>query len=160
MAKSSAELKKELIAAEERERNEARAAREKTPPQFEYWMVPAVTSTTSLFSKLYDPTCLLYELRRTVTNKDDALAAGWQEDEIKEGSATYIYNIVTRRVICAVGGGTVYINRTFGMDEDYADDTAMFAIGGFLAEYPGGGEITAVVADFKATRRNKQNGQK
>lgn len=152
--KSSAELRRELEAAETRERAALAAKRAATRPEFEYWVTPVAFGNEGRFSfgKVYDPTCHLYEIRRECSNRDAALAAGWQEDEIREGSAIYLFNIVTRRIICAVGGGTLYIGPN-GQD-DGADDTAMFAIGGYLAEYPGGGMISWVVDDFKTARRN------
>jgi hypothetical protein len=159
MAKSAAELRKELVAAEERERAEARAKKEATPPSFEYWIMPAESRVTSSFGKRYDPTCLLYQIARRTTNREAAKAAGWSDDDMKEGSATYVYNIVTRRIVCAVGGGTTYINKSFTTEtEDYADDTTFFHIGNYLAEYPGGGDITYLVEDFKAARKASSNG--
>jgi hypothetical protein len=158
--KSSADLRKELEVAEERERAEIRAKKEAVRPIFEYWVAPAETRITSSYGKLYDPTCLLYEIKRTTANRVAARVAGWTEDDMKEGSATYIYNIVTRRIVCAVGGGTIYINRALDSAEDFADDTAFFHLGMYLAEYPGGGDITYIVEDFKANRKASANGHK
>jgi hypothetical protein len=159
MAKSSAEIRRELLAAEERERAEARIKKEATRPQFEFWIAPAELRTETSFGKMYDPTCHQYEIRRTIMNREAASAAGWSDQDMKEGSAVYVYNVVTRRIVCAVGGGTLYINKAFpGEHEDYADDTAMFQIGSYLAEFPGGGDITYIVEDFKATRKAKLNG--
>jgi hypothetical protein len=162
MAKSSAEIRKELLAAEERERAELRTRKEATRPAFEFWIRPAEVRGTFSFGKLYDPTCHLYEIRRTTTNREAASAVGWSDDDMREGSAVYVYNVVTRRIICAVGGGTMYINKSFiGETEDYADDTALFSIGSYLAEYPGGGDITYIVEDFKAARKaSAANGKK
>lgn len=159
MARSAAEIRKELVAAEERERAELRAKREATRPRFEYWITPAKIRATTSFGKLYDPTCLLYELQRKTVNRDEAKAAGWSDDDLREGSAVYLYNVVTRRVVCAVGGGTMYIGRSFNQAEDYADDTAFFQIGAYLAEYPGGGDITYIVEAFKETRKATGNGK-
>jgi hypothetical protein len=160
MAKSSAEIRRELLAAEERERNEARIKKEATRPAFEFWIAPAETRATTSFGKMYDPTCHQYEISRKVMNREAASAAGWSDADMKEGGATYVYNTVTRRIICAVGGGTIYINKAFDTPEDYADDTAMFQIGAYLAEFPGGGEITYIVEDFKAARKSQLNGKK
>lgn len=151
--KSSADLRKELQAAEERERAANQARKEACPPQFEYWVSHANPSSTTSYGKLYDPTCFLYEIARTVTNRDDARAVGWTDDDMREGSATYLYNVVTRRIVCAVGGGTTYINRSLSNPEDFADDTAFFQIGNYLAEFPGGGNITYIVEAFKADRK-------
>lgn len=160
--RTAAEIRKELEAAEQRERDETRARKWATPPQFEYWIVPAKLRATTSFGKLYDPTCLLYELKRTISNRTEARSAGWADDDLREGSATYLYNVVTRRIVCAVGGGTVYVGRSMGMEqEDFADDTAFFHIGNYLAEYPGGGEITYIVEAYKAARKESaSNGHK
>src|SRR5215472_15281412 len=151
--KSAAELRKELEAAETREAAAIKAKRIATRPVFEYWVTPVAFGNEGRFSfgKIYDPTCHLYEIRRECANRDEALTAGWEEDEIREGSAIYLFNVVTRRIICAVGGGTIYISPN-GQD-DSADDAAMFAIGGYLAEYPGGGKVSWVVEEFKAARK-------
>src|SRR5215469_9904638 len=140
--KSSAELRRELAEAEQREKAAIKARKAATPPTFEYWVTPVSFGNEGRFSfgKVYDPTCHLYEIRRECANKDAALAAGWEEEELKEGSATYLFNVVTRRIVCAVGGGQLYISPD-GTD-DYADDAAFYAIGGYLAEYPGGGKIS------------------
>jgi hypothetical protein len=154
MAKSSAEIRRELEAAETRERAEQKTRKEATPPRFEYWIMPGEIKGTVSYGKLYDPTCHLYELKRHVTNREDARAVGWSDDDMREGSAIYVYNTATRRIICAVGGGTMYINRKFpGDPEDYADDTTFYHIGMYLAEFPGGGDITYLVDDFKAARK-------
>jgi hypothetical protein len=159
-AKTAAELRQELVAAEDRERAESRSRKEATPPRFEYWVTPANPTRTSSYGKLYDQTCFLYELKRTITNREDARAVGWTDDDMKEGTGTYLYNTVTRRIVGAVGGGTFYItnNVPFGA-EDFADDTAFFHIGAFLAEFPGGGDITYIVEDFKAARKAASNGK-
>jgi hypothetical protein len=161
--KSSAEIRRELALAEEREHNEKEARRKANPPKFTYWIVPASPEhdASFIYGKLYDPTCHLYSIERRITNKDAAKAAGWPDLDLREGSATYVYNVVTRRIICAVGGGTVYISCGNGFDrEDYADDNAMFAIGNYLAEYPGGGEITWIYEQFRAERKLAANGNK
>jgi hypothetical protein len=160
MAKSSAEIRKELEAAEARERAEQKTRKEATPPQFEYWVVPAKISGNNSYGKLYDPTCHLYDIDRRTTNREDARAVGWKDDDMKEGKATYLYNTVTRRIVCMVGGGTSYINKSFfGEPEDYADDTAFFHLGAYLAEFPGGGDITYIVDLFKEARKTA-NGTK
>jgi hypothetical protein len=160
MAKSSADIRKELEAAEARERAEQKTRKEATPPQFEYWIVPTKINGNSSYGKLYDPTCHLYDIDRRVINREDARAVGWTDSDMKEGRATYLYNTVTRRIIGMVGGGTSYINRSFvGEPEDYADDTAFFHLGTYLAEYPGGGDITYIVDDFKAARKAASNGK-
>lgn len=161
MSKTSADIRKELAAAEARERAETLARKETTKPQFEYWIAPAKVSETASYGKLYDPTCCLYELKRTTLNFEDARAVGWTEDDMREGTATYLYNIVTRRVVCAVGGGTTYINRSFGAGpEDFEDDTAFYHLGGYLAQYPGGGDVTYIVEAFQVARKAASNGHK
>lgn len=156
--KSSEALRRELAEAEAREKAAIKARKEATPPKFEFWVTPATPSVTSSYGKLYDPTCLLYTIERRCANREDARANGWTEDEMKEGSATYIYNVVTRRIICAVGGGTMYINRSFDNPEDFEDDTAFFYLGEYLAKYPGGGDITYIVEAFQAARKTSTNG--
>jgi hypothetical protein len=152
--RSSAELRRELQVAEEREKAEARARKETARPVFEYWVTPAETREMTSFGKMYDPTCLQYKIERTTANREDARAVGWADADMKDGGATYIYNVVTRRIVCAVGGGTLYINKAFAPEtEDFADDTALFQIGAYLAEFPGGGDITYIVENFKATRK-------
>jgi hypothetical protein len=161
--KSAAELRRELEQAEARERLEKKAKKDQTPPKFEYWITPADRSPNGQFSygKLYDPTCLLYTLERRITNKDAAKAAGWDDSDMREGSAVYLYNVVTRRIVCAVGGGQIYIscNAPFGA-EDYADDTAMYQIGAYLAEFPGGGEISWIYEQYRADRKHTQEANK
>jgi hypothetical protein len=154
--KSSAELRRELAEAEAREKAAIKARKTATPPKFEFWITPAqyATDGSYIFGKTYDSTCHLYVIERRCSNKEDARAVGWTDDELKEGSATYLYNVVTRRIICAVGGGTVYIRATNGFDkEDFADDHAFFAIGAYLAEYPGGGDITYIYDAYRVERK-------
>jgi hypothetical protein len=162
MAKSSAEIRKELAAAEAREILEKKAKKEATQPKFEYWINPATPVSTNVFYKTYDPTCLLYEISRRVINRDEAKAAGWDDIDLKEGGATYLYNIVTRRIVCAVSGGTIYINTNVwdSKHDDYADDMAMYDIGGYLAQFPGGGDITFIIEEFKAARKAASNGNR
>lgn len=154
--KSTADLRKELELAEAREREAAKARKEATLPKFEFWVtpVPFGDDPNWSFGKLYDPTCHLYAVERRCVNREDARAVGWDEIELKEGSATYLYNTVTRRIVCAVGGGTVYVaSSKLSGANDFADDTAFFEIGEYLARYPGGGEITWIYETYRAERK-------
>ena len=164
MARSAEDLRRELAEAERRERESMSASKNATQPKFRVivkpYRQPDNGNNRNPYHKIYDPTVRMYAIERTCLNEQEAIAAGWSQEDVSSGGSIYLYNVATRRIICPIGGGTSYIHRgvkpPFGIEVDYADDAAFYRIGNFLAEYPGGGDITAAYEDFLTERRQYQ----
>jgi hypothetical protein len=145
-SKKVAELREALSQAEAQEAAENEVRKLQTPPRFRYTIRP--DSRNAFFDKMYDSTCLRYIIRRACLNEFEARAAG--HHNINGGQMVYIFNTVTSRIICSVGGGTSYIVSSYA--DDGADDQAFTDIGQFLKSNPNGGVITTIVDEFRARR--------
>lgn len=155
--KTVAELREELRQAEALEATKLGDLRKNTPVQYRYTIMPNYNDRTANFDKVYDSTCLSYVIKRWTLNAIEAKAAGHGDHSLRSGSMTYMYNTVTGKIICAVGGGTSFIGPRFGGLQDRADDQAFSDIGKFLRMYPDGGDITSIVDEFLAVRKLTKN---
>lgn len=141
-------LRAELHAAERDMLAEREEIRNATPVLYQYWIEPVEPKDMRHY-KLYDPTCQLYNLTRKVTNPEEAREARHAEHELVEGSMKYLYNTETFRIVCAIGGGTIYISNAWpGKWDNSADEMAFSRIGVFLKLHPAGGDITAIVNQY------------
>jgi hypothetical protein len=150
--KTSAQLREELAKAELRERTAKGDAIKATPVVFTYSILPTRQSGVR-YHKLYDDSIQLYEFRRHCMNKEEAKAAGHSTHEYQEGGATWLYNTLSEKIICSVGGGTMFISADWFArqreDKHQLDDIAFEAIGAFLSEHPEGGDITEIVTSYR-----------
>jgi hypothetical protein len=130
---------RDIEAAEEAERARVRAA---TPIIMKFTITP---TTARGWTEVYDDTCKLYDLEGTVTNAAEAKAAGRAGHELTSGGITYAFNTGTGLLVCAIGGGTIWIGA--GMDEQKRESAraTMAHISKFLVEHPEGGDITDIV---------------
>jgi hypothetical protein len=133
----------EAIRAEDVAQQERRAS---VPIEFSYWVRPA--DGHRHFGKIYDSSCVLYRIGRTCLNRDEAKAVGHPEHEMSEGAMDYIYNRLTDKIVCSVGGGTTYIG-TWGKQHEDAEVAAIERISDLIKYQPEGGDITAIIEDFK-----------
>jgi hypothetical protein len=148
--KTVAELRKELRQAEEREHQDAKARKLVVPIKYRFTILPATESHT----KVYDPACRLYAIHGEVVNREEALAAGHYDESMRGGGMVYVYNTLTRAIVCSTGGGTIWISDAwYPKDLDGADDRAFDEVNRFLEAYPEGGDITDIVERFRASRR-------
>jgi len=149
--RSVAQLKAELREAEQAEAAAKKQRLLDTPVQYRYQISP--TSARGHFEKLYDDTCVRYQISRTVLNMDEAKAVGHHDWDLAQGGMTYIYNKVTCRIIGSQGGGNAYISDTWNGPSDGADDIAFQEIGYFLEANPAGGDITYIVENYQEARK-------
>ena len=150
MSEKTDRLWAELKAAEAEEAAERKAQREAVKISYRYDILPAMHNR---WDRIYDSTCTLYKLARTTVNADEAKAAGHPEYDLRDGYAIYLYNKANHRIVCSVGGGTMYISSRLGSPDDAADIIAFSEIGMFLADHPEGGDITGIVERYRALRR-------
>jgi hypothetical protein len=143
------QLRAELMAAEAAEASLKEDRKLATPVRYSFRITPA--ESRAGWDRLYDSTCKLYTIKRHVLNRDEAKAAGHNEWALQEGSARYLFNTVTNRIICSVSGGTMYVSDGL-VSNDGADDIAFEQIGLFLHRHPTGGDITEYIEQFQATR--------
>lgn len=152
MTKSTEQLRKELKEAEARERAQAEEARRAVKVQWKFTLMP----DTRGHDVMYDETCLLYSLKGEITNREEAEAVGHHLSH-SEGSMTYVFNTVTGRIVCATGGGTIYVGGFGGawsggeQEQELASQT-MRELGTFLTMWPEGGDVTAIVANYREHR--------
>lgn len=149
--KTAAELLTELHEAKRREAREREERKNAFEVKFRYDIRPHTRN--AMFDKIYDPTCVLYRLGRTCLNKDDAYEVGYQDHELAPNGSSYLFNTVTHKIICAIGGGTIFITQRWDAKEnDGADDRAFEKIGRFLESSPEGGDITDIVQEYHSQR--------
>ena len=149
--KSVADLRAELMAAEQAEAVIRQQRLLETPVRYQYFIAPA--DKLGHFGKMYDDTCVKYTLVRVILNMDEAKAVGHHEWDLSGGGMSYLYNKVSHRIVCAIGGGSAYISDNWNGPSDGADDEAFWRIGYFLEACPNGGDITGIVEDYLEARR-------
>jgi len=92
-----------------------------------------------------------YQLLGKVVNKDECLAAGQSEHEIRVGGMTYLFNTLNGRFVCSTGGGSVYISDRdyWGKGEKAEGERTYGLLEDFLREHPEGGDVTAIITSQK-----------
>lgn len=128
---------------------DAKEARKlRTPVQVVYSLLPMVDRYRDLFDT--DHGCLFYYLDAKVTNKEEALAAGYKEDQLPKGGIGYLFNTLSDRFVMRQGGG--YIHLGFcdrNENEKQILRETMDQLEDFITAYPEGGDITSIVLEHK-----------
>jgi hypothetical protein len=118
---------------------------EATPIRYRYTIAPS----ENRHHDLYDATCRLYSLHGEVANPVEAIEAGHPKDTLRCGSMDYIYNTATAKIVCSVGGGSIYISTGWGQHSLEEVIATMDEIGEYIFANPEGGDITEIVEKFK-----------
>lgn len=149
MDKSIEELRKELRAAEQslkqREIDERQAKMDATPVVRRFVIKP----TEDQWHEMYDDSCKLYKLAAEITNRDEAIAAGHADHDLRAGGMTYIFNTLSGRIVTETGGGTIWVGAGWGGKTRESARVAMEAISKFIVEHPNGGDITDIVEQHR-----------
>lgn len=139
------ELEAQLAEAKRAKAAEANTKRESCPPQWVFTVEPVERSHEEMF----DPTCRFYKLSGEVANEEQARAAGWDEHSLRGGGMVYAYNTQTERIICATGGGMIYVSKSYKDKDDDSHLRTMEKLGAFIGQHPEGGNVTAIVAEHR-----------
>lgn len=155
MDKSVEEMRAELREAEQvleqREKAELKAKLEATPIIYKF----TVSKADNRRREIYDTSCLFYEIKAEITNRDEAKAAGHPEHCMRVGGMTYAFNALSGRIVCEVGGGTIWIGSGWGSDEQYdSAQRAMVKVSQFIVDNPDGGDITDIVEAHRNERKS------
>ena len=143
-AKTTAELRAELRAAELRESAERQARTAQTPVVRKFTIEP--TKPKGRFhDDLFDPSCRFYDLECEITNRAEALEAGHAEHDLRSGGMTYVFNTLSGLIVCAVGGGSIYVSGGWDAKNAESAQLTMGAISAFIVANPEGGDITDLV---------------
>ncbi len=128
-----AEIEAELKAALVAERLAKEELRKSVKPIYHHTIaqVPIMG-----FDRVYDASCIMYQLTGKVLNAEEMKAAG---NTPFEGSMRYLYNTLSGNIIMAVGGGSVFIE---GLD-------GMMALSEFIHNNPAGGYVTPIVEKYR-----------
>lgn len=135
------EIEAELRAARQAEADRVAAENAKYAPIYKYTIEPH----DDQFDRIFDDTIKLYRISGICTNRDEAEAHGHRPFA---GSMNYAYNTVTKKIIMAVGGGTIFISNSYYSKEDFATE-AMTKVSEFVAANPDGGDITSIVVSHR-----------
>jgi hypothetical protein len=147
--KSIEELESALREAKEEARLELIARVASVVPQWTFAV--AVDEREALFNRVYDDSCLWYRIEGTCTNREEAEAAGHSRDRLATSGMSYLFNTLSGRIVCSSGGGTYHFG---GFDKnDPAHIRAINQISDFLVDNEEGGDITDIVAEYKATSK-------
>jgi hypothetical protein len=149
MTRSIEEIERELAEAKRQAQLEKEAVAATVPPEWRYEIKP-VESRDS-FDRLFDDTMRLYVISGTCVNRAEAEAVG--NHVSPNGQMRYLYNTVTEKLVCSVGGGTIYVSNPWRPTlRDYQAET-MEKLSLFVTKNPLGGDITRIVeAHREATK--------
>jgi hypothetical protein len=136
------------------EKAEADKARREAVPVIMQYTISKLHPEDREYRDVYDDTARLYKLEGRVVNKEEAEAVGHRPFT---GAMVYVYSTVTKKIIMATSGGTIFISAGWThRGPSLAAATAAFEeVNAFLAENPDGGDITEIVTRFKA--QNKED---
>jgi len=130
-------LKAELKTAQIAEEAQRRASHEGFALQYQF----TITLEPHPFATMWDDTIKVYRLAGKVLNAAEYRALGGSPFE---GSMSYYYNTSTHRLMCPIGGGSLFFAGSWG-PQSARDITIILALGKFLAEYPEGGDVTSII---------------
>lgn len=147
-----AEIEAELAAAKQAEIDLAEATKQATKPVFRYTILPVTEERT--YDRVFDDTCKFYTLSGDCINTEAAHAAGWSSMDTRGGAMKYLFNTGTNKLVCAVGGGTIFISNGFGLRPNEVDYEAHAyeQISRYLSICPEGGDITEIVFEHRTSR--------
>ena len=143
-AKTTAELRAELRAAELREAAE-RQARTKETPVIRRFTISPTERKGRFHDELFDPACRFYDLDCEVTNRAEAIEAGHPEHDLRGGGMTYVFNTLSGSIVCGTGGGTIWVSAGWDAKNAESAQLCMGAISAFIVAHPEGGDITDLV---------------
>jgi hypothetical protein len=147
MGRPIEDIEAELRQARAARDAEQKAKREATPVLRRFTILPATPRGFS--EEMFDDSCMLYELRSEVTNKEEAKAAGHPEHDFREGGATYVFNKLSGKIVCMTGGGMVWISSGWKEDHKESAQHAMPKISALIVNNPRGGDITDIVSEHR-----------
>lgn len=154
MKKTAAELRAELREAEQREAA-YRIAQQKKTPIIRKFTISKIDNN-KWRREIFDTSCLFYEIKAEVTNRDEAKAAGHPDHEFQCGGMVYVFNILSGRIVCDTGGGTIWISSGWCGEHYNSAHRAMVAISKFIVDHPDGGDITDIVQAHRENIRDKR----
>lgn len=147
MTRSIEEIRAELREAEALDAEARKAKRESTPVVRRFTIKPH--EPRHFVEEMYDSDCLLYMIKAEVVNLEEAKTAGHPEHDLRAGGMVYVYNTMTGKIVCGVGGGTIWISQSLNGENKRSAFMAMGKIGEFLGEHPEGGDITDIVNEHR-----------
>lgn len=137
-------LQKRLSDLKEQERKDHLEAQARVKPVWRFTLEPRPSDS---FTKIYDPSVVIYRLSGVVVNEEELKAV---HKEIRNGSMSYLYNTLSKRFITPVGGGSLFIvDDTWGNKPKNRETREMtFAcLEFFLSEHPEGGDVTGIIVN-------------
>lgn len=139
--RSSEELRRELMEAEEREFEAMEARRREVPVRYRYTLTPEEPERR--WREVYDPSCRLYRLSGEVVNREEALLVGHSPDGMMSGEGmTYVFNGLSGLFVTGVGGGRILVSG------DGAQATFEL-LSSFVRTNPEGGDVTEIITSHE-----------
>lgn len=148
-----ARLQAELAKANSEADAQRKAIKEATPPVWEFTIIPK-DNTNDNWDRIFDPTIVAYILTGRVVNEEEVKEIGYSDFEIRGGGMQYLYNTVTKKLVSATGGGTIYLSEGWAKKRKGYLDKAIDQINAFLSANPKGGDITSIINELR--RKNKE----
>jgi hypothetical protein len=136
------QLEAMLKEAHKREDDAKAEKKAATPVIWEFTIMPSDRHG----DKIWDDNCCFYEIKGRIVNEAEAKAVGHHIGF--SGSMVYVYNKLSKQIVCDVGGGTSFINASWGGDSESARK-AFDEVNAFLIDHPEGGDITDIVNRHK-----------
>lgn len=139
---SIAQLESMLRKARQREADAKDIKKAETPIIWQF----TIELNDDKWDTLWDKDSCFYKIRGRVLNEEEAKAVGHHVGFT--GDMKYVYNMLNHKIVCAVGGGTSFINGGHN-GEDASARQAFDELNEFLIENPEGGDITHIVNAHK-----------
>ena len=136
-----ARLEQELRDAKKRASDEMAARKAEVEKVYRY----TLSIDTKPYDVMLDDTVLKYRLEGEIVNLDQCIEAGYSESELKVGGHTYLFNTLSSRFICGIGGGYVYL----GFDRDEGTRERFERLAEWVVDNPEGGDVTDLVNELR-----------
>lgn len=151
------EARKVLADAKLAEEADAATRRAANKPVWRY-TISLDEPRVSSFDTLFDDDSRFYKISSELLNREEAKSAGWADHYLMSGGMRYVYNTLNRRIVCSVGGGSIFISDPWSAKVQHPQDhgparttarEAMAKVNELLIENPLGGDITHIINKHK-----------
>lgn len=129
-----AALETQLEAECKAEREAKEAELKAFAQQWRFTMTPCKPES---WHRMFDDTIKRYRLRGEMLNRAEYKALGGSGDD---GEIEYLWNSVTTKIICADGGGNIYVNERAANSQDIFD-----RLGAAIAANPDSADVTDII---------------
>lgn len=113
------------------------------------------------YDKMWDDSVIFYRITGHLVNRPECEAVGQNLDRCGDGQGmSYFYNTLSKKIVCSVGGGQVWVGMGWNEDERESELIAINEINAFILEHPDGGDITEIIENHQARKHEIRSKKK